>query len=170
VKKIIFLKFLDFDFFSRSNSNDRSSTKKSKIKKIQEEKPIPLLLPPIIPLNPSPSENKNPNEPIEQKQLSYSEVIQEANKLLAADELMTPTNNSSSSIPPTNPATTRLTKPIATVSPLHTSKNNHNRVNEKFDNDQLIDLSKSNITSYVFEYSLESNFSFILFFVEMIFH
>jgi hypothetical protein len=96
----------------------------------------------------TPSENENPNERIEQKQLSYSEVIQEANKLLAADEPSTPTNNSSS-IPLTNPTTTRLTKPIATVSPLHTSKNNHNRVIEKSDEDQLIDLSKSNITSYV---------------------
>jgi hypothetical protein len=61
---------------------------------------------------------------------------------------MTPTNNSSSSsssIPLANPTTARLTKPIATVSPLHTS--NNNRVTEKFDQDQLIDLSKSNITS-----------------------
>jgi hypothetical protein len=117
---------------------------------------IPLLssTTPIIPsLNPSPSENKNPNELIEQKQLSYSEVIQEANKLLAADELLTSTNNpsssSSSSIPLTNPITTRLTKPIATVSPLHTSKNNHNRVIDKSDDNQLIDLSKSNITLYI---------------------
>jgi hypothetical protein len=131
----------------KSNLNDQSLTKKCKIekkKKIKEEKVLLPLLPsntPVIPLNPSPSENKNPNEIIEQKQLSYSEVIQEANKLLAADE----TNNSSSSIPLTNPQTTRLTKPIATVSPLHTSKNNHNRDND----DQLIDLSKSNITSYV---------------------
>lgn len=145
--RLYFFKFSIFQFFIRSNLNDQSSTKKCKIKKIKEEKTIPS---PIIPHNPSPSENKNPNEPIEQKQLSYSEVIQEANKLLAADEPMTPINNSSSSsssISLTNPTTTRLTKPIATVSPLHTSKNNHNRVTEKFDDDQLIDLSKSNITS-----------------------
>ncbi|CAF4718100.1 unnamed protein product, partial [Rotaria sp. Silwood2] len=32
------------------------------------------------------------------------------------------------------------------VSPLHTSKTNHNRVIHKSDDDQLIDLSKSNIT------------------------
>jgi hypothetical protein len=133
-------------YFSRPNSNDQSLTKKCKIekkKKIKEEKAIPL--------NPSPSENKNPNELIEQKQLSYSEVIQEANKLLAADEPLTPINNpsTSSSVPLTNPITTRLTKPIATVSPLHTSKNNHNRERDKTDDNQLIDLSKSNMTSYV---------------------
>lgn len=137
-------------YFSRPNSNDQSLTKKCKIekkKKIKEEKAIL----PVIPLNPSPSENKNPNELIEQKQLSYSEVIQEANKLLAADEPLTPINNpsTSSSVPLTNPITTRLTKPIATVSPLHTSKNNHNRERDKTDDNQLIDLSKSNMTSYV---------------------
>jgi len=160
----------------KPNPNDQSLIKKCKIekkKKIKEEKMILPLLPstiPIIPLNPSPSENKNPNEIIEQKQLSYSEVIQEANKLLAADESLTSTNNSSSSssIPLTNPITTRLTKPIATVSPLHTSKNNHNRVIDKSTDDQLIDLSKSNITSYVY---ILYNY-LILFFltVEMIFH
>jgi hypothetical protein len=155
--KIIFSKFIFLILFLsyRSNSNDQSLIKKCKIdkkKKIKEEKTLlPLLSsnPSIISLNSSPSENKNPNEIIEQKQqLSYSEVIQEANKLLAADEPLTPTNNSSS-IPLTNPITTRLTKPIATVSPLHTSKNNHNRVIENSDDNQLIDLSKSNITSYV---------------------
>lgn len=132
-------------FLSRTNSNDQSITKKCKIKKIKEEKFVPLVVPSTIPLNPSPSENKNPNE---SKQLSYSEVIQEANKLLAADEPLTPIN-SSTSMPLTNPATARLTKPIATVSPLHTSKNNQNRVIEKADEDQLMDLSKSNITAYV---------------------
>ena len=135
-------------------------TKKCKIKKVKEEKILPSIVPPTIPLNPSPSENKNPNE---SKQLSYSEVIQEANKLLAADEPMTPIN-SSASVPLTNPATTRLTKPIATVSPLHTSKNNQNRVIEKPDEDQLIDLSKSNVTAYVetlsiSSFSLHSSFS-----------
>lgn len=98
-----------------------------------------------MPLNPSPSENKNPNE---SKQLSYSEVIQEANKLLAADEPLTPINNAAS-VSLTNPATARLTKPIATVSPLHTSKNNQNRAMNTPQEDQLIDLSKSNITVYV---------------------
>ena len=131
-------------YLLRSNLNDQSATKKCKLKKIKEEKTIPS---PIVPLNPSPSENKNPNEPIEHKQLSYSEVIQEANKLLAAGEPMTPTNNSSTSIPLANPTTNRLTKPIATVSPLHTSQNNPNRVKEKFDEDQLMDLSKSTVIS-----------------------
>ncbi|CAF1288862.1 unnamed protein product [Rotaria magnacalcarata] len=135
----------------KSNLNDRSLTKKPKPerkKKIKEEKTIRPLLPSntsMIPLNSSPSENENPNEIVEQKQLSYSEVIQEANKLLAADEPSTPINNSlssSSSISLTNPVTSRLTKPIATVSPLHTSKTNQN----KSDDDQLIDLSKSNVT------------------------
>lgn len=132
-------------FFYRLNSNDESLTKKCKIKKkIKEEKNlIPLIS--SVHTSITPSENENPNEIIEQKQLSYSEVIQEANQLLAADEPLTPTNNS---IPLTNPITTRLTKPIATVSPLHTSQNNNNnRVIEKSDDDQLIDLSKSNIIS-----------------------
>ncbi|CAF4265011.1 unnamed protein product [Rotaria sp. Silwood2] len=136
----------------KSNLNEQFLIKKcknEKKKKIKDEKSLCSLLPTntlIIPLNSSPSENENPNEIIEQKQLSYSEVIQEANKLLAADEPLTPTNNSSSLLPLTNPITTRLTKPIATVSPLHTSKTNHNRVIHKSDDDQLIDLSKSNIT------------------------
>jgi len=129
-----------------------------KKKKIKDEKTIL----PITSLNPSPSENKNPNEIIEQKQLSYSEVIQEANKLLAADEPLTPINNpsSSSSIPLTNPVTTRLTKPIATVSPLHTSKNIHNRVEDKSDDNQLIDLSKSNIISNDIPLKLETKKTF----------
>lgn len=113
----------------------------------EEKNLIPLISshPPIIP-----SENENPDVIVEQKQLSYSEVIQEANKLLAADEPLTPAHNTASAIPLTNPATARLTKPIATVSPLHTSKNNHNRVIEKSgDDDQLIDLSKPNIVAYV---------------------
>ncbi|UJR37384.1 hypothetical protein I4U23_030090 [Adineta vaga] len=133
------------------NPNEQPPAKKPKIerkKKIKEEQNLV----PLVSSNPpiTPSENENPNEIIEQKQLSYSEVIQEANKLLAADEPLTPTNNSlmsATSIPLTNPTMTRLTKPIATVSPLHTSKNIHNRVLEKSDDDQLIDLSKSNITS-----------------------
>ncbi|CAF1290867.1 unnamed protein product [Rotaria sordida] len=151
----------------KSNLNDQSVIKKSKNekkKKIKEEKSFISLLPPntsIISLNSSPSENENPNEIIEQKQLSYSEVIQEANKLLAADESLTPTNNSSSSssslLPITNPLTTRLTKPIATVSPLHTSKTNHNRVIDKSDDNQLIDLSKSNITLNDIPLKLETN-------------
>jgi hypothetical protein len=155
----------------KSNINDQSLIKKCKIekkKKIKEEKIILPLLPSIIPLNSSPSENKNPNEIIEQKQLSYSEVIQEANKLLAADESLTSINNSSSSassIPLTNPITTRLTKPIATVSPLHTSKNNHNRVIEKSNDDQLIDLSKSNITSYVFVFFIIIEFCILFLFL-----
>jgi hypothetical protein len=138
-------------FFFRLNSNDPTVIKKCKIKKtIKQEKNLIPLLSSTLNTSITPSENENPNDRIEQKQLSYSEVIQEANKLLAADEPSTPINNSSSSsIPLTNPTTTRLTKPIATVSPLHTSKNNHNRVIEKSDEDQLIDLSKSNITSYV---------------------
>ncbi len=152
----------------RLNSNDPSVIKKCKIKKtIKQEKNLIPLLSSTLNTSITPSENENPNERIEQKQLSYSEVIQEANKLLAADEPSTPTNNSSSSIPLTNPITTRLTKPIATVSPLHTSKNNHNRVIEKSDEDQLIDLSKSNITSYV-KYSFI--FVLIFHFLEMIFH
>ena len=138
-------------FSTRPNTNDQPSTKKPKTEKKKKIKEENNLIP-IVPANPpiTPSENENPNEIVEQKQLSYSEVIQEANKLLAADEPMTPNNNPSSSAPVslTNPATTRLTKPIATVSPLHTSKNNHNRVLEKPDEDQLIDLSKSNVISY----------------------
>ncbi|CAF0979270.1 unnamed protein product [Adineta steineri] len=144
------------------NSNDQPLIKKckpEKKKKIKEEKNLI----PLISSNPSltPSENENPNDIIEQKQLSYSEVIQEANKLLAAEEPLTPTNNSNSStsLPLTNnPVTTRLTKPIATVSPLHTSKNNHNRVVEKSNNDddQLIDLSKSNISSIDIPIKLET--------------
>lgn len=151
------------------NNHSQKNVKLRKKKKIKQEKPIlPLLSSntPIIPLNPSPSENQNPNEIIEQKQLSYSEVIQEANKLLAADESLTSTNNPSSSIPLTNPITTRLTKPIATVSPLHTSKNNHNRAIDKSDDDQLIDLSKSNITSNDIPVKLETKKTFktIIFF------
>ena len=124
-----------------------------KKKKIKEEKsaviPLPASNPPITPVEKPRSENENPNDMSEQKQLSYSEVIQEANKLLAADEPMTPTNNASSStssLPLTNPVTARLTKPIATVSPLHTSKNSNTRVHDLSEADQLIDLSKSNPT------------------------
>ncbi|CAF4980821.1 unnamed protein product, partial [Rotaria sp. Silwood1] len=147
----------------KSNINEQSLIKKpknEKNKKIKEEKSLHSLLPTtnlIIPLNSSPSENENPNEIIEQKQLSYSEIIQEANKLLAADESLTSTNNSSSLLPLTNPITTRLTKPIATVSPLHTSKTNHNRVIDKTDDNQLIDLSKSNITSNDIPLKVETN-------------
>lgn len=149
-EKTLFIdRFSNVFFLLRSNSNEQPSTKKCKIekkKKIKEEKILHPLLPTI---NSSPSENKNPNELIEQKQPSYSEIIQEANKLLASDEPpLTPVNN-----PPTliNPTTNRLTKPIATVSPLHTSKNNQNRVVEEKidDHDQLIDLSKTNVISYV---------------------
>ena len=100
-------------------------------------------------MNPPLSENKNPNETHEQKQLSYSEVIQEANKLLAADESLTPTNNISASVSLSNPITSRLAKPVATVSPLHTSKTNQNRVKNTSNDNQLIDLSKTNSTSYV---------------------
>lgn len=133
----------------RSTGNDASAAKKCKVekkskKKIKEEHNLT----PIVACNPSvtPSENENPHEIVEQKHLSYSEVIQEANKLLAADEPMTPVNPPSIAPAPvtplTNPTTARLTKPIATVSPLHTSKNNHNRVIEHVDEDQLMDLSK----------------------------
>ena len=118
-------------------------------KKIKEEKSVvPLQTPntPIVPVDKPRSENENPNDASEQKQLSYSEVIQEANKLLAADEPMTPTNNSSSLPPLVNAVTARLTKPIATVSPLHTSKNSNPRVPDTSEADQLIDLSKSNTT------------------------
>ena len=140
--------------FSRRNSNEQSLTKKCKLKKIKEEKIIiPTVIPPISSLNSSPSENKNPNELIEQKQLSYSEVIQEANKLLAAEEPLTPQNNqtttTATAMPLVNSVTVRVTKPIATVSPLHTSKNNPNRVNNPSEEDQLIDLSKPTIASYV---------------------
>lgn len=149
----------------RSNSQETHTTKKCKIEK--KKKSIPpsaSVLPPPLPhpsappesiadepVRPTPSsENENPNEP---KPLSYSEVIQEANKLLAAEEPLTPinhsvpvTSSSSTTVPPSNPATSRLTKPIATVSPLHTSKTSNQRAQEKFDDDQLIDLSKSNIS------------------------
>lgn len=141
--------------FNRANLNEQPSTKTPKVERKKKAKQEKSILPSIpsttsmIPFNSSPSENENPNEIIEQKQLSYSEVIQEANKLLAAEEPLTPTNNLSSSTNLTNPATTRLTKPIATVSPLHTSKSSHNRVMEKPDDDQLIDLSKSNIALYI---------------------
>ena len=123
-----------------------------KKKKVKEEKsviPLQTSNTPIVPVGKPRSENENPNDISEQKQLSYSEVIQEANKLLAADEPMTPTNNSSSSssLPPlANAVTARLTKPIATVSPLHTSKNSNPRVPDTSEADQLIDLSKSNTT------------------------
>ena len=148
----------------RSNSQETHTTKKCKVDK--KKKSIPPQVPVLPPAPPHPlappepisdepivppllSENYNPNE---SKPLSYSEVIQEANKLLAAEEPMTPINHSvpltssSSSVALSNPATSRLTKPIATVSPLHTSKTSNQRVQDKFDDDQLIDLSKSNVS------------------------
>lgn len=115
--------------------------------------PTPLSLPePIVdePMtNKTFAENENPNEA---KTLSYSEVIQEANKLLAAEEPLTPVNHPlgstpSSNVTLSNPTASRLTKPIATVSPLHTSKTSNHRSQEKFDDEQLIDLSKSNLSS-----------------------
>ena len=124
-----------------------------KKKGIKEEKSSISVLTspvPVTPLTRSPSENENPNELNPQKHLSYSEVIQEANKLLAAEEPMTPPNATSSSLVSlSNPVTARLTKPIATVSPLHTSKDTNYRMQEKLHDEQLIDLSKSNCTAYV---------------------
>ena len=102
-------------------------------------------------MNPPLSENKNPNETHEQKQLSYSEVIQEANKLLAADESLTPTNNISASVSLSNPITSRLAKPVATVSPLHTSKTNQNRVKNTSNDNQLIDLYSTGINDHHYQ-------------------
>lgn len=136
--------------------------KVEKKKKVKEDKTIlveKISLPSTseisLPLDKSPSENDNPNDCPEQKQFSCSEVLQEANKLLSVDEPLTPINNGSSSLSNIgntsgqgsfslpNPITSRLTKPVATVSPLHTSKTTNNRISEKNDDDQLIDLSKS---------------------------
>ena len=149
---------------TRANASEAPAPKKCKVerkKKIKEEQ----TLTPLVSCNPSvtPSENENPHEVIEQKQLSYSEVIQEANKLLAGEEPLTPANHPSMVTAPAtplpNPTTARLTKPIATVSPLHTSKNNHNRAIDQADEDQLMDLSKPTLAPYVRTHPLPARYS-----------
>jgi hypothetical protein len=122
--------------------------KREKIKEEKSAVPFRTSSNPIVPVDKLRSENQNPNHTSEQKQLTYSEVIQEAKKLLVVDEPKKPTNNSSSSssplLPLWNPVTLRLMKPISTVSPLHISKNGNIRTPGNSEADQLIDLSKSN--------------------------
>ena len=76
---------------------------------------------------------------------------------------MTPPNTISSSLASlSNPVTARLTKPIATVSPLHTSKDTNYRMQEKLHDEQLIDLSKSTCTTYAKRSSLRRRTTFIM--------